>query len=59
MPFVPLTPEEKKSFAPPCSSDQHDPPAMLVIIRPMKWRCPVCGKEVMLFPNAHPLLTHP
>lgn len=52
MPFVPLTPEEQKQYKPPCISPEHNPPSHMVITEPMKWRCPACGAEVMVYPSS-------
>ena len=51
MPFVPLTPEEEKAFGPQCRDPEHNPPSMMVISRPMKWRCPSCGSETVMMPS--------
>lgn len=51
MPFVPLSPEEQKRFKPPCRDREHHPPNMMVIRVPMKWKCPSCGQETMLYPT--------
>ena len=55
MPFVPLTPEEKKKCPPPCRDPEHDPPNMMVITEACKWVCPSCGKSTILLP---PSATH-
>ena len=49
MPFEPLTPKEQ--FKPPCSHPQHNPPGMIVITKPMKWRCPGCGHTIIIRPS--------
>lgn len=52
MPFVPLDPKEKEAWAKePCKSPEHNPPNMFVVTEPMKWRCPSCGNEVMIYPT--------
>lgn len=48
MPFVPLEPEEEKYT--PCTHREHNPPAHMVIRKPMKWVCPGCGASVILLP---------
>lgn len=50
MPFVPLTPEEKERYKPPCNHPEHDPPGMIVIHHPCKYVCPACGREVIINP---------
>jgi predicted RNA-binding Zn-ribbon protein involved in translation (DUF1610 family) len=50
MPFVPLTPEEKKMYKPPCMHPEHNPPTHMVIRETMKWKCPACGKTVVVRP---------
>jgi hypothetical protein len=50
MPFVPLTPDEKRTYE-PCSDPQHLPPSMLVIVEPMKWVCPACGVSCIIRPS--------
>jgi hypothetical protein len=50
MPFEPLTPEELKKVQPPCDSPEHNPPNMMVITVPTKWRCPKCGATTLLMP---------
>jgi len=52
MPFVPLSPEEKKLFPPLCPSPEHNPPGMIVITEPIKYRCPKCGQESILLPSS-------
>lgn len=51
MPFVPLTPEEVRRFPRPCRDRQHDPPMHFALRGPKKWRCPSCGREVILLPR--------
>lgn len=50
MPFVPLTPEEKKQYKPPCFHPQHYPPSHIVIKQPTKYVCSACGKVTMIIP---------
>ncbi len=49
MPFVPLTPDEKKQWA-VCTDPQHKPPNVLLVTEPMKWVCPACGASVIVRP---------
>lgn len=52
MPFVPLTPEEQKTWEhKPCLSPEHNPPSHMVIQEPKKWKCPCCGQETSIFPT--------
>lgn len=52
MPFVPLTPEEKRIWE-PCKSPQHNPPNMMVIRKPMAWVCPSCGLRTVIYPQIY------
>lgn len=53
MPFVPLTPDERKQWKViRCTEPGHRPPNMIVVTEPMKWVCPGCGQETMVFPNS-------
>lgn len=52
MPFVPMTPEERERYQPPCTSREHAPPPLaMVVTHPMKWVCPSCGQATMVLPN--------
>lgn len=52
MPFVPLTPEEKRKLQDSCSYFDHNPPVTYTDIRePVKWVCPACSKETIVYPN--------
>lgn len=52
MPFVPLSPEEKEQFKPPCVDPQHSPGTMMMVVTsPMKWVCPSCGASIVIYPN--------
>lgn len=58
MPFVPLDPKEKEAWAKePCKSPEHNPPAHIVIKKPCKWVCPVCGKETYIYPSKFTLVS--
>ncbi len=51
MPFVPIEPcEQVPEWEKACTDPEHDPPNMMVINEPMKWRCPTCGREVLVRP---------
>jgi hypothetical protein len=51
MPFVPLTPDEKKQWPEPCRSREHFPPNMMVFRERMKWVCPECGHVTFVGPS--------
>jgi len=50
MPFVPFSPEDKKQFPKPCTHREHEPPGHMVIRKVVKWKCPGCGREVIIRP---------
>lgn len=53
MPFVPIKPDEIKKYN-ICTSKEHNPPSHMVIYKPMKWVCPLCGHSTILYPtNTH------
>lgn len=49
--FVPFTPEEAEKYAKFCTDQEHNPPSNLYYDKPMKWRCPSCGREVIISPT--------
>lgn len=51
MPFVPLTPEEKKTCPKPCTHPEHNPPGHIVIRKAVRYVCPACGKSVIIRPK--------
>lgn len=51
MAFVPMTPEEQNQWKQPCSSQEHNPPNMMVYTHAMKWVCPSCGKATIVRPR--------
>jgi predicted RNA-binding Zn-ribbon protein involved in translation (DUF1610 family) len=50
MPFESLTPAEYEEHKTPCRHPEHEPPTHAVIVRPIKWVCPGCGREVIIRP---------
>ncbi len=50
MPFEPLNPEDNKEWK-FCKHPEHNPPGYVVITEPCKYRCPGCGKSIILYPN--------
>lgn len=51
MTFVPLDPKAEQAANPPCLHPEHNPPTYVVIFEMKKWRCPSCGREVLVRPN--------
>lgn len=50
MPFVPLSPDDRKKLE-PCRHPQHDPPSFVVIHEACRWVCPACRRGVVLYPR--------
>lgn len=53
MPFVPLSPEEKKrDDENKCTDKEHSGPFQNMVVRKtMKWVCPSCGKMTVVSPS--------